>query len=230
MRLFLHPEGKSQKLKGWPFRVGRFLSIFVWAYHSTPFTAEWSVRKTSIALSTLDAELQTSPPPMMRLKKDLGGRMEWNCLYWRVTLLFVTPRLQRSSLETPWREDAEHLYYVPPHWSYTGYYDMGRYWITLSLSSSTYFRYFKQPALHLLGVGARCPSLLQCLSTAIFHQDNARPNMARVVQGFFVNHQIELLLWSARSPDLSPIENMWSMVAQWLTQITSPAATPDQLW
>ncbi|GFT02915.1 transposable element Tcb1 transposase [Trichonephila clavipes] len=41
---------------------------------------------------------------------------------------------------------------------------------------------------------------------------------------------IELLPWSARSPDLSPIENMGSMVAQRLTQITPPAATPDQLW
>ncbi|GFY24446.1 transposable element Tcb1 transposase [Trichonephila clavipes] len=30
--------------------------------------------------------------------------------------------------------------------------------------------------------------------------------------------------------DLSPIENMDSMVAQQLTQITPPAATPDQLW
>ncbi|GFT84128.1 transposable element Tc3 transposase [Trichonephila clavipes] len=30
--------------------------------------------------------------------------------------------------------------------------------------------------------------------------------------------------------DLSPIENMWSMVAQRLTQITLPAATPEQLW
>ncbi|GFU25033.1 transposable element Tcb1 transposase [Trichonephila clavipes] len=47
---------------------------------------------------------------------------------------------------------------------------------------------------------------------------------------FFVNHQIELLRWPARSPDLSPIVNLWSMVAQRLTQITSPAATPDQLW
>ncbi|GFV29240.1 transposable element Tcb1 transposase [Trichonephila clavipes] len=36
--------------------------------------------------------------------------------------------------------------------------------------------------------------------------------------------------WSARSSDISPIENMWSMVAQRLTQITPPAATPDQLW
>ncbi|GFU77242.1 transposable element Tcb1 transposase [Trichonephila clavipes] len=54
--------------------------------------------------------------------------------------------------------------------------------------------------------------------------------MARFVQWFFVNHQIEFLSWPVRSPDLSPIENMWSMVAQRLTQITPPAATPDQLW
>ncbi|GFW32807.1 transposable element Tcb1 transposase [Trichonephila clavipes] len=54
--------------------------------------------------------------------------------------------------------------------------------------------------------------------------------MARIVQRFFVNRQIELLPWIARSPDPSPIENMWFMVAQRLTQITSPAATPEQLW
>ncbi|GFV52555.1 transposable element Tcb1 transposase [Trichonephila clavipes] len=41
---------------------------------------------------------------------------------------------------------------------------------------------------------------------------------------------IELLHWLARSPDLLPIENIWSMVAQQLTKITPPAATPDQLW
>ncbi|GFX41932.1 transposable element Tcb1 transposase [Trichonephila clavipes] len=71
---------------------------------------------------------------------------------------------------------------------------------------------------------------LQGLATAIFQQDNARPHMARIVQRFFVNHQIELLPWPARSPDVSPIENMWSMVAQRLTQITPPDATQDQLW
>ncbi|GFV72586.1 transposable element Tcb1 transposase [Trichonephila clavipes] len=41
---------------------------------------------------------------------------------------------------------------------------------------------------------------------------------------------IELLPWPARSPDVSPIENMWSMLAQRLTQIIPPAATSDQLW
>ncbi|GFX32862.1 transposable element Tcb1 transposase [Trichonephila clavipes] len=42
--------------------------------------------------------------------------------------------------------------------------------------------------------------------------------------------EIELLPWPARSPDISPIVNMWSMVVQWLTQITHPGVTPDQLW
>ncbi|GFV64220.1 transposable element Tcb1 transposase [Trichonephila clavipes] len=71
---------------------------------------------------------------------------------------------------------------------------------------------------------------LQSLATALFQQDNARPHVARIVQRFFVNPQIELFPWPARSPDLSPIENMWSMVAQRLTHITPQAATPDQLW
>ncbi|GFX05582.1 transposable element Tcb1 transposase [Trichonephila clavipes] len=71
---------------------------------------------------------------------------------------------------------------------------------------------------------------LQGLATAIFQQDNARPHVALIVQRFFVNHQIELFLWTACSPDLSPIVNMWSMVVQLLTQIASPAVTLDQLW
>ncbi|GFX11434.1 uncharacterized protein TNCV_2804951 [Trichonephila clavipes] len=62
------------------------------------------------------------------------------------------------------------------------------------------------PALGIMG-----------LATTIFQQDNARSHVAHIVQRFFVNHQIELLPWLARSPDLSPIEDMWLMVAQRLT-------------
>ncbi|GFX55200.1 transposable element Tcb1 transposase [Trichonephila clavipes] len=66
------------------------------------------------------------------------------------------------------------------------------------------------------GTTATCtvtPVLHRGLATAIFQQDNARPHVARIVHGFFINHQIELLPWPARSLDLSPIEHMCSMVA-----------------
>ncbi|GFV31481.1 transposable element Tcb1 transposase [Trichonephila clavipes] len=71
---------------------------------------------------------------------------------------------------------------------------------------------------------------LQGLTTAIFQQNNARPHVVCIFQRLFVKHQIELLPCPAHSPDLSPIENVWSKVAQRLTQIASPAATPEQLW
>ncbi|GFX88538.1 transposable element Tcb1 transposase [Trichonephila clavipes] len=139
----------------------------------------------------------------------------------------ATPRWSDSSLETPWREDAEQLLYVQPHWSYTGYYGIGYHSrtplvrIASTLNSQRYISEVLEPVVlpYLLGLG-----------TAIFPQDNSRPHVARIVERFFVNHQIELLPYPARFPDLLWIENMCSMVAQQLTQITPPAATPDQLW
>ncbi|GFY25957.1 SCAN domain-containing protein 3 [Trichonephila clavipes] len=67
---------------------------------------------------------------------------------------------------------------------------------------------------------AKYESLLlhtEVLATVLFQQDNARPHVVRIVQRLFVKHQIELLPWSTRSPDLSPIENLWSMVVQRFT-------------
>ncbi|GFU76789.1 transposable element Tcb1 transposase [Trichonephila clavipes] len=63
-----------------------------------------------------------------------------------------------------WRHCGERMLNSCPMHRHTGpapagYYGMGWYWISLSHSSSTYCRYFKQPALHLRGVGASCPSL-----------------------------------------------------------------------
>ncbi|GFX38717.1 transposable element Tcb1 transposase [Trichonephila clavipes] len=68
------------------------------------------------------------------------------------------------------------------------------------------------------------------LVTAIFQQDNTRQHVSHIIQRFFVNHQIELLPWLAYSPDLSSIENMWSMFAKPLTKITPRATTPDHIW
>ncbi|GFU40216.1 transposable element Tcb1 transposase [Trichonephila clavipes] len=43
---------------------------------------------------------------------------------------------------------------------------------------------------------------LQGLATALFQQDNVRPSVACMDQRFFVNHQIELLPWLDRFPNL----------------------------
>ncbi|GFW78581.1 transposable element Tcb1 transposase [Trichonephila clavipes] len=107
-------------------------------------------------------------------------------------------------------------------WGCIGYHSrtpLGR--ITGTLNSQHYISEVLQPVVL---------PYLQGLATAIFQQDNERPRVTRIVQRFFVNHQIELLPWLDCSPDLSPIENMWSMVPQRLTHIAHPVATPDQLW
>ncbi|GFU31219.1 transposable element Tcb1 transposase [Trichonephila clavipes] len=69
-----------------------------------------------------------------------------------------TTMVRFESGDTVERE-AEQLRYAPSRWSCTGYYGMDRYWISLSHSSSTHCRYFKQLALHLRGVGTICSSL-----------------------------------------------------------------------
>ncbi|GFV86109.1 transposable element Tcb1 transposase [Trichonephila clavipes] len=139
----------------------------------------------------------------------------------------ATPRWPDSSLETPWRDAAEQLRYAPPHWSCTGYYDMGGIGYRsrtplLRIAGTLNSQRYISKVLELVVL-----PYLQGFATAIFQQDNARSHVARIVQNFFFNHQIELLPWSARSLDLSPIENMWSMVAQRLTRITAPVAPRD---
>ncbi|GFS94454.1 transposable element Tcb1 transposase [Trichonephila clavipes] len=65
---------------------------------------------------------------------------EWNeVVFTDESRMSATPRWSDSSLETPWREDAEQLRYAPPRWSCTRYYGMGRY--------------------HLRSFGPSCPSL-----------------------------------------------------------------------
>ncbi|GFU63805.1 transposable element Tcb1 transposase [Trichonephila clavipes] len=54
--------------------------------------------------------------------------------------------------------------------------------------------------------------LMQRLLGAIFQQDNARPHTARVSQVCLST--VTTFPWSARSPDLSPIEHVWDLLGR----------------
>ena len=45
-------------------------------------------------------------------------------------------------------------------------------------------------------------------------QDNARPHLARVVNDFFNQNNVNRIPWPALSPDLSPIEHLWDELSR----------------
>lgn len=46
----------------------------------------------------------------------------------------------------------------------------------------------------------------------IFQNDNDPKHTGRAVKQFFQEENINVLPWSSQSPDINPIENLWSLV------------------
>ena len=62
----------------------------------------------------------------------------------------------------------------------------------------------------------------------ILQQDNARPHTARLTANFLQQHNIRVMPWPARSPDLNPIEHFWDALQRELNRVqprprTAPA-------
>jgi hypothetical protein len=64
----------------------------------------------------------------------------------------------------------------------------------------------------------------------IFQQDNAPAHVAQQTKKWFEVHGISLLDWPAQSPDLNPIENLWSYLKKELCKFEQPASGVHELW
>jgi hypothetical protein len=63
----------------------------------------------------------------------------------------------------------------------------------------------------------------------IFQQDTCRIHTARRVTTWLRNHNINVIDWPSRSPDLNPIENMWGFLVQNLKRQRITFQNKDQL-
>jgi len=63
----------------------------------------------------------------------------------------------------------------------------------------------------------------------LFQEDNAPVYTARVARSFLKSSNIELLPWPAQSPDINPIENIWSHIEVRIRQRDSQPSSVAQL-
>jgi len=67
------------------------------------------------------------------------------------------------------------------------------------------------------------------LKKIFFQEDNAPVHTAKVARSFIASSNVELLPWPAQSPDINPIENLWSYIEVKIRQRDSQPSSVTQL-
>ena len=63
----------------------------------------------------------------------------------------------------------------------------------------------------------------------LFQEDNAPVYTAKVARFFLIFSKVEVLPWPAQSPDINPIENLWSYIEVKIRKQTSQLSSITQL-
>lgn len=64
----------------------------------------------------------------------------------------------------------------------------------------------------------------------IFQHDNDPKHTAKVVSEWLQTQRFSVLDWPPQSPDLNPIENLWSYLKQQLAKYATPPQGMNELW